>query len=90
MAQTKRIMISLPNTLLQEVDGIANQENINRSQLIREAMRFYINELKKRQIRQRLQLGYVEMSKINLSLANEAVEAENEAVRTIETMVGGA
>ena len=46
MAQTKRIMISLPNTLLQEVDGIANQENINRSQLIREAMRFYINELK--------------------------------------------
>lgn len=90
MAQTRRIMISLPNTLLQEVDGIANQENINRSQLIREAMRFYINELKKRQIRQRLQLGYVEMSKINLSLANEAVEAENEAVRTIETMVGGA
>jgi len=90
VAQTKRIMISLPNTLLQEVDGIANQENINRSQLIREAMRFYINELKKRQIRQRLQLGYVEMSKINLSLANEAVEAENEAVRTIETMVGGA
>ncbi len=90
MAQTKRIMISLPNTLLQEVDGIVNQEKINRSHLIREAMCLYIKEMKKRQIRERLQMGYVEMSKINLCLANEAVQAENEAVETIETMVSGA
>ncbi len=90
MAQTKRIMISLPNTLLQEVDGIVSREKINRSHLIREAMCFYIKEMKKRQIRERLQMGYVEMSKINLSLANEAVQAENEAVETIESMVSGA
>lgn len=90
MAQTKRIMISLPNTLLQEVDGIVSKENVNRSHLIREAMCLYIKELKKRQIRERLQLGYVEMSKINLSLANEAMEAENEAVETIESLVSGA
>lgn len=90
MAQTKRIMISLPNTLLQEVDGIVSREKINRSHLIREAMCFYIKEMKKRQIRERLQVGYVEMSKINLSLANEAVQAENEAVETIESMVSGA
>jgi CopG family transcriptional regulator/antitoxin EndoAI len=90
VAQTKRIMISLPNTLLQEVDGIVSREKINRSHLIREAMCFYIKEMKKRQIRERLQMGYVEMSKINLSLANEAVQAENEAVETIESMVSGA
>lgn len=90
MAQTKRIMISLPNTLLQEVDGIVSQEKVNRSQLIRDAMRLYIKEMKKREIRERLQSGYVEMSKINLCLANEAVEAENEAVKTIESMVSGA
>lgn len=90
MAQTKRIMISLPNTLLQEVDGIVSKEKINRSYLIREAMAMYIKEMKKRQIRERLQTGYVEMSKINLSLANEAVEAENEAVDTIESLVSGA
>lgn len=90
MAQSKRIMISLPNTLLQEVDGIVSKEKINRSYLIREAMAMYIKEMKKRQIRERLQTGYVEMSKINLSLANEAVEAENEAVDTIESLVSGA
>lgn len=90
MAQTKRIMISLPNTLLQEVDGIVNQKKVNRSYLIREAMCMYISEMKKRQIREKLQEGYLEMSKINLLLANEAVQAENEAVKTIESMVSGA
>lgn len=90
MAQTRRIMISLPNTLLQEVDGIVRQERINRSYFIREAMCMYISELRRRQIREKLQEGYLAMSQINLLLANEAVQAENEAVKTIESMVGGA
>lgn len=90
MAQTRRIMISLPNSLLQEVDGIVRKHNINRSHLIREAMCLYITEMKKRQIREKMQSGYVEMSKINLTLANEAVEAENEAVDAIEQLVSGA
>ena len=89
MAQTKRIMISLPNTLLQEVDGLVSKQNMNRSHLIREAMCMYISEMRKRQIREKLQEGYLAMSKINLSLANEAVQAENEAVQTIESMVSG-
>ena len=77
-------MISLPNTLLQEVDGIVSKEKVNRSYLIREAMCMYISEMRKRQIREKLQDGYIEMSNINLLLANEAVQAENEAVETIE------
>lgn len=90
MAQTRRIMISVPSTLLQEMDGIVEREKMNRSHLIREAMSLYIRELKKRQIREMLQNGYVEMSKINLTLANEAVAAENEAVAVIEQLVSGA
>ncbi|MTI95708.1 MAG: antitoxin [Firmicutes bacterium] len=83
-------MISIPSALLQEVDGIVQKENMNRSHLIREAMYLYIQEMKKRQIREKLQMGYVEMSKINLTLANEAVAAENEAVEAIEQLVSGA
>lgn len=90
MAQTRRIMISLPNSLLQEVDGIVRKQKINRSHFIREAMCLYITEMKKRQIREKMQSGYVAMSKINLTLANEAVEAENEAVDAIEQLVSGA
>jgi len=82
-------MISLPNNLLQEVDGIVASENRTRSDFIREAMRLYLQEREKRQIRERMQKGYMEMAKINLRLANEALEAENEANMIAELMVGG-
>lgn len=90
MPKTKRVMISLPQTLLNEVDGIVSSEKKNRSEFIREAMRLYILERKKKEIRKKMQAGYREMAQINLSLANEAVEVENEANRLLEEMVTGA
>ncbi|MBZ4688334.1 MAG: CopG family transcriptional regulator / antitoxin EndoAI [Clostridia bacterium] len=78
MAGVKRIMISLPESLLEEVDGLANIEQRNRSEFIREAMRCYIAEKKKRSLREQMKKGYQEMAKINLSLAVENYEAENE------------
>ena len=89
MAETKRIMISLPNNLLQEVDGIVATENRTRSDFIREAMRLYLQEREKRQIRERMQQGYIEMARLNLRLANEALDAENEASIISELLVGG-
>jgi CopG family transcriptional regulator / antitoxin EndoAI len=89
VAETKRIMISLPHNLLTEVDGIVAMEKRTRSEFIREAMRLYLYERKKRQIRDRMQKGYLEMAKLNLALSNEALYAENEAGRIAEEMVSG-
>ncbi len=89
MAETKRIMISLPQNLLTEVDGIVALEKRTRSEFIREAMKLYLQERKKRQIRERMQKGYLEMAKINLALSKEAVYAENEAGRILEELVSG-
>ncbi len=89
MAETKRIMISLPNNLLTEVDGIVAMEKRTRSEFIREAMKLYLQERKKRQIRERMQKGYQEMAKLNLTLSSEALHAENEAIRIAEEIVGG-
>lgn len=79
LAQTKRIMISLPDSLLKEVDGLVAVENRNRSELIREAMHLYLQEIKRQQIREKLKQGYLEMAETNLGLAKEALSAENEA-----------
>ena len=76
---TKRIMISLPDYLLQEVDGVAEKENSNRSELIRQAMRLYLLERKKRVLRENMQRGYMEMAKLNLHIASEAFHAEEDA-----------
>lgn len=89
MARTKRIMISLPQALLKEVDGVVEMEKRTRSEFIREAMKLYLQERRKKQIRERMQEGYMEMARLNLTLANEAINAENEADRLAEEMVTG-
>ncbi len=89
MERTKRIMISLPQNLLREVDGVVELESKTRSEFIREAMKLYLQERKKKQIRESMQEGYMEMARLNLYLANEALDAENEAGRLAEEMVSG-
>jgi CopG family transcriptional regulator/antitoxin EndoAI len=86
---TKRIMISLPDYLLQEVDGIVEKENSNRSEFIRQAMKLYLVERKKRHLRDSMQRGYMEMAKINLNMASEAFQAEEEADNTLDRLVSG-
>ncbi|TLS52035.1 CopG family ribbon-helix-helix protein [Paenibacillus antri] len=86
---TKRIMISLPDHLLQEVDGIVEKENSNRSEFIRQAMKLYLTERKKRHLRETMQRGYMEMAKINLSMCTEAFLAEEEADNTLGRLVSG-
>ena len=86
---TKRIMISLPDQLLQEVDVIVEMENSNRSEFIRQAMKLYLLERKKRQLRDAMQHGYMEMAKINLHIASESFQAEEDAGSTVNRLVSG-
>ena len=84
MADSKRIMICLPVSLLEEVDGLTNLEKKNRSELIKEAMRFYLEERKKSHMREQMRVGYLEMARINLTLAKEFNYCEEEANSLIE------
>lgn len=76
-AQIKRIMISLPNSLLAEVDNIVEEDRVNRSEFIREAMKLYIAERNRRILREQMKKGYLEMAKLNLALAIEYQRIEN-------------
>lgn len=85
----KEIVISLPQHLLNEVDGIIRQENVNRDELIHQATKMYLRERKKRHIRESMRQGYMEMAKINLNIASEAFLAEEEAENTLDRLVSG-
>ena len=61
-SNTKRIMITLPQHLLNEVDGVVKKENSNRSELIRQAMKMYLRERKKTFLRESMKKGYMEMA----------------------------
>lgn len=68
---------------------MVQREKSNRSELIRQAMKLYLYESKKREIRETMQKGYMEMAKINLKMASEAFLAEEEADLTLDRLVSG-
>lgn len=84
MGNLKRVMISLPNQLLQEVDGYVKRSSGNRSEFIREAMKSYLEEKKKQEIREQLKTGYLEMSAINLQLADEGIKCDGPTIYLYE------
>lgn len=68
---------------------MVEEQQSNRSEFIRRAMKQYLQELKKHRIRETMQRGYMEMAKINLNIASEAFEAEEEANLTLNRLVSG-
>lgn len=89
MADTKRIMISLPDSLLEEIDGIVSIEKRNRSEFIREAMKLYIRERKKIQIKEELKRGYREMGNLNVALSEIGIESDYEELCDYEAKLTG-
>ncbi|NLJ72670.1 MAG: ribbon-helix-helix protein, CopG family [Syntrophomonadaceae bacterium] len=80
MPASKRIIITVPETLLAEMDDITEIDSKNRSEVVREAIRFYLGERKRSLLREQMKKGYMEMAHINIGLANENVLVEDEAL----------
>lgn len=80
MTESKRIMISLPESLLAEVDGIVTIENRNRSEFIREAIISILHERRKKGIREQMRNGYLEMAQLNLAISRELFNVEQEVI----------
>ncbi|HWQ70983.1 MAG TPA: ribbon-helix-helix protein, CopG family [Desulfitobacteriaceae bacterium] len=78
MTESKRIIISLPESLLAEVDGIVTIENRNRSEFIREAIISILHERRKNGIREQMRNGYLEMAQLNLAISRELYNIEQE------------
>lgn len=71
MPASKRIIITVPESLLYEVDKITHLEKRNRSEIVREAIMFYLGERKRELMIEQMKKGYMEMAEINLSIAIE-------------------
>jgi len=77
---SKRIIITVSEGLLSEVNDMMVIESKNRSEIVREAIRFYLGERKKILLREQMKKGYLEMAEINLSIATENTGVEEEAL----------
>lgn len=88
MAELRKILISLPDNLLKEVDSIVSIEKTNRSEFVREAMKLYIREIRKIEMRDSMKKGYKEMAEINSRLAEMCIEVDNEQQEKYEDRLG--
>ena len=88
MAELRKILISVPNNLLKEIDHIVSDEKTNRSEFVREAMKLYIREKRKIQINDRMKKGYQEMAEINIRLAEMCMDADCNQQQKYEERLG--
>ena len=65
----EKIVFTLPDSLISEVDHIVKIENINREDFAKAAFQFYITQKKKFDLKESMIKGYKEMGQINLTLA---------------------
>ncbi len=77
LAETRKIIICIPEQLLQELDYIVSIEKTNRSEFVRRTIRFYIKEKKRTEARGKLINGYQEMAEINKKISEKWFEADN-------------
>lgn len=88
LAELKKILISLPDNLLKEVDKYVSVQKINRSEFVREAMKLYIRERRKIELRDKMKKGYLEMAEINIKLAEICFDADTDQNYKYEDKLG--
>lgn len=71
VVETKRVQIQIPAQLLAEIDIMAKEKQINRSQFIQNVMQLYIMERDPSGLQEKLRMGYQIMAELNLKLAEE-------------------
>jgi len=80
LPSSKRIIVTVPENLLDEVENMMTLESKNRSEIVREAIRFYLGERKRTLKIEQMKKGYLEMAEINLSIAWEHSGVDEEAM----------
>ncbi len=77
----------MPEALLFEMDSVTETESKNRSEIVREAIRFYLGERRRLLAREQMKKGYLEMAQINLRIACENIGEEEAWVICLEKLM---
>jgi CopG family transcriptional regulator/antitoxin EndoAI len=80
----RKISVTLPDLLVTELDTLASSFNRSRSEFIALALKRYINETRKTELKEQLKKGYLEMGDLNLSIAEESLLSDEHAYEIYE------
>lgn len=80
----KKIVIAMPEALLNEVDSFSSKENIGRNEWILNAIVGSVSSKRREEALMKLKQGYAEMAEMNSALSEEGIVADNEQLLTYE------
>ena len=83
MAQRK-VSVTLPDFLVEETDRLASSFNRSRSEIVALAIEKYVKEIKRVESEEQMKKGYLEMGRINLSLAEDSLLSDESACEIYE------
>ena len=77
-ARTRRVVIDFQEPLFNETEHAATALGINRSSLIREAVKLYLERLQRQKLEKELAEGYVANAASASAIANDMMGAERD------------
>ena len=80
----RKISVTLPDFLVEEADRIASSLNRSRSEIIALAIDKYVKETRKIELKEQMKKGYLDMGRINLSLAEDSLLSDESACEIYE------
>lgn len=80
----RRISLSLPELLIEEIDEIAISNGQSRNNIIASALKQYVRERQRVELKSQMKKGYLEMSNINLDIASESLLSDESALNIYE------
>ncbi|MEE0867377.1 MAG: ribbon-helix-helix protein, CopG family [Clostridia bacterium] len=80
----RRISISLPSSLIEEIDDAAKNDKYSRSEIVALAMRQYLRERRRIELKKEMASGYRNMGSINLSIAEKSFLSDECAYKIYE------
>ena len=76
LSKSKKIKIELPEYLIEEIELYCQQNNEKKSQFLSQAVKLYLRERKKEEVRSHLKDGYKKMAGLNQQLADEGLSSD--------------
>ena len=76
MTERREISIKLSECLLEEMKQYCKNNNLKQNNFVNQAIKFYLKEMKKEEVRNHLRDGYKKMAGLNQQLADEGLSSE--------------
>ena len=80
----RKISVTLPGSLIDEAEAVARADRHTRSEIIALAVKQYLREKRRIELKNTMQRGYLEKGTLNLEIAEKSIASDESAYKVYE------